>query len=79
LRTIGYEASFIALAADPLTDWAVTRKVQMRFKQGSLMAFAPKYEPSSDLDPATRTIRSIKISEKTPIYYETRPTHRSFS
>ena len=38
----GYEASFLALAADPLTDWAATRKIKMRFKQGSLIATEPK-------------------------------------
>jgi len=36
----GYEASFLALAADPLTDWTATRKVRMRFKQGSLITSA---------------------------------------
>jgi len=30
----GYEASFLALDADPLADWGATRKIRMRFKQG---------------------------------------------
>jgi imidazolonepropionase-like amidohydrolase len=32
----GYEASFLALEADPLADWGATRKIRMRFKQGVL-------------------------------------------
>ena len=38
----GYEASFLALDADPLKDWSATEKIQMRFKQGSLMAAVPQ-------------------------------------
>ena len=33
----GYEASFLALGADPLADWAATKKIRMRFKQGLLL------------------------------------------
>jgi imidazolonepropionase-like amidohydrolase len=33
----GYEASFLALEANPLLDWKATRKIRLRFKQGSLM------------------------------------------
>jgi imidazolonepropionase-like amidohydrolase len=33
----GYEASFLALDADPLADWGATRKIRMRFKQGLLL------------------------------------------
>jgi imidazolonepropionase-like amidohydrolase len=33
----GYEASFLALEADPLADWSATRKIRMRFKQGLLL------------------------------------------
>jgi imidazolonepropionase-like amidohydrolase len=33
----GYEASFLALDADPLADWAATKRIRMRFKQGLLM------------------------------------------
>ena len=36
-----YEASFLALDADPLKDWSATEKIQIRFKQGSLMAAVP--------------------------------------
>lgn len=37
----GYEASFLALDADPLADWSATRKIRMRFKQGLLLDPAP--------------------------------------
>jgi imidazolonepropionase-like amidohydrolase len=36
----GDEASFIALGADPLTDWTATKKIHIRFKQGSLMTLS---------------------------------------
>ena len=38
----GYEASFLALGANPLTDWTVTRRIQIRFKQGTLMEITPQ-------------------------------------
>jgi hypothetical protein len=38
----GYEASFLSLDADPLKDWAATERIQLRFKQGTLMATAPQ-------------------------------------
>lgn len=31
----GYEASFLVLNGDPLTDWSATGRIQRRFKQGS--------------------------------------------
>jgi imidazolonepropionase-like amidohydrolase len=37
----GYEATFLALDADPLKDWSATERIQIRFKQGSLMAAVP--------------------------------------
>lgn len=33
----GYEASFLALEADPLVDWSATKKIRLRFKQGLLL------------------------------------------
>ncbi|HEX5708528.1 MAG TPA: hypothetical protein VFX96_14590, partial [Pyrinomonadaceae bacterium] len=33
----GYEASFVALDANPLADFAAVRKVALRFKQGHLI------------------------------------------
>jgi imidazolonepropionase-like amidohydrolase len=38
----GYEASFLALDADPLADWGATRKIRMRFKQGLLLEARPQ-------------------------------------
>ena len=38
----GYEASFLALGANPLTDWTATRRIQIRFKQGTLMEITPQ-------------------------------------
>jgi hypothetical protein len=38
----GYEASFLALGADPLIDWAATRKIRIRFKQGLLLEPIPQ-------------------------------------
>jgi imidazolonepropionase-like amidohydrolase len=38
----GYEASFLALEADPLVDWGATRKIRMRFKQGLPLGPIPK-------------------------------------
>jgi imidazolonepropionase-like amidohydrolase len=37
----GYEASFLSLSADPLADWAATRKIRLRFKQGLLLEPMP--------------------------------------
>lgn len=34
----GYEASFVALAGNPLEDWESVRRVRWRFKQGALLA-----------------------------------------
>ncbi len=33
----GYEASFLALEANPLLDWKATRRIRLRFKQGLLL------------------------------------------
>jgi imidazolonepropionase-like amidohydrolase len=38
----GYEASFLALDADPLADWSATRKIRMRFKRGVLLDSRPQ-------------------------------------
>jgi imidazolonepropionase-like amidohydrolase len=38
----GYEASFLALDADPLADWSATRRIRMRFKQGIILDPAPR-------------------------------------
>jgi imidazolonepropionase-like amidohydrolase len=32
-----YEASFLALAGNPLEDWQNVRKIKLRFKQGSIL------------------------------------------
>jgi imidazolonepropionase-like amidohydrolase len=42
----GYEASFLALEADPLIDWSATKKIRMRFKQGVPVA-AREFQGSS--------------------------------
>lgn len=34
----GFEASFLALNANPLQDWNATGKIRMRFKQGEVLA-----------------------------------------
>lgn len=34
----GYEASFVALAGNPLEDWTNVRRIRWRFKQGVLLA-----------------------------------------
>jgi imidazolonepropionase-like amidohydrolase len=34
----GYEASFLALAGDPLEDLANVRRIRLRFKQGVPLA-----------------------------------------
>jgi imidazolonepropionase-like amidohydrolase len=34
----GYEASFLALEGDPLSDWSATGRITLRFKQGEVMA-----------------------------------------
>ncbi|MFD2574060.1 hypothetical protein ACFSUS_25715 [Spirosoma soli] len=34
----GFEASFLALAGNPLMDWTNVRKIKVRFKQGNLLA-----------------------------------------
>ena len=33
----GFEASFLALAGDPLSDWSATRQIVVRFKQGHML------------------------------------------
>jgi hypothetical protein len=33
----GYEASFLGLGGDPLADFAATRDIRLRFKQGVLI------------------------------------------
>jgi len=38
----GYEASFLALDADPLATWTATKQIRMRFKQGLLMNPIPQ-------------------------------------
>jgi imidazolonepropionase-like amidohydrolase len=38
----GYEASFLALEADPLVDWKATQKIRLRFKQGLLLDPMPQ-------------------------------------
>ncbi len=38
----GYEASFLALDADPLADWSATRRIRMRFKQGMPLTPIPR-------------------------------------
>jgi imidazolonepropionase-like amidohydrolase len=37
----GYEASFIAFAADPLKDFAATRNIEMRVKDGRILELGP--------------------------------------
>lgn len=37
----GYEASFLVLSENPLTDFANTQKIESRFKQGELLALTP--------------------------------------
>ena len=38
----GYEASFLALDADPLANWTATGQIRIRFKQGLLMDPMPQ-------------------------------------
>jgi hypothetical protein len=37
----GYEASFLALSADPLQDFTNVRKIEMRVKQGEILSLQP--------------------------------------
>lgn len=37
----GYEASFLVLGGDPIEDFAHTKKISLRIKQGVLLAAAP--------------------------------------
>jgi imidazolonepropionase-like amidohydrolase len=38
--TEGYEASFLVLTGDPIRDFANTRKIELRVKQGSIISIA---------------------------------------
>jgi imidazolonepropionase-like amidohydrolase len=33
----GYEASFLALEADPLADWTATGRIKLRVKRGVVL------------------------------------------